>query len=78
MEMRSIHGHYSELKDDIDSIYYEGYSVWLYLHKKSRHLSHMDKVIAVQCMQQMRIKIPKRIRREMRRLRKSSLWGIKL
>lgn len=34
MYMRGIYGHTSAIKDDFDSVYYSGYTIWLVIHKK--------------------------------------------
>lgn len=68
MYMRGIYGHHSAIKDDFDSIYYSGYTIWLVLHKKYKYLCDRDILDAFYNMQFMNMKIPKRVRREARRI----------
>ena len=67
--MRGICGHSSSLKDDFDDLYYMGYTVWLVVHKKYKHINRKDILKAFDCMRLMGMKIPKRIRREIRRIK---------
>lgn len=71
MYMRGIYGHDCALKDDFDDLYYKGYSLWLVLHKKYKYVDHSDIVTVYECMQQMGMKIPKRLHREIRRIKKN-------
>lgn len=68
--MRAIYGHSSAVKDDYDYLYYQGYTLWMVLHKKYKYISHYDILHSFECMQQMNMKIPKRVRREVRRIKK--------
>lgn len=69
MYMQGIYGHSAAIKDDFDSIYYAGYTIWLVIHKKYKYLSCRDRVNAFNNMQFMGMKIPKRMYREIRRLK---------
>lgn len=71
-QMQGIYGHSCALENDFDDLFYKGYNLWLVLHKKYKYIKHSDIVTAYNCMQQMGIKIPKRIRREIRRIKSSS------
>lgn len=71
MLMRGVHGHCSEVKDDFCHVSYEGYTVWLVLHKKNRYVSRRDFWDAYECMRLMGMRIPKRICRKARRFKKN-------
>lgn len=68
VHMRFVYGHDSAVVDDFDSIYYHGFNIWLLLHKKYKYLNASDIIESFYDMQFMNMKIPKRIRREARRL----------
>ena len=68
--MRGIHGHCCALTDDFDDLFYSGYTIWLVVHKKYKYIDHVDILNTYECMQFMGMKIPKRVRREVRRIKK--------
>lgn len=68
MYMRGIYGHDSQLNDDFDSIYYDGYTLWLVVHKKYKYINGKDILDSFRNMQFMCMRIPKRVRREAKRI----------
>ena len=71
MYKRGLYGHSCALENDYDDLFYKGYNLWLVLHKKYKYINHSDIVLAYECMQDMGIKVPKRIRRELRRIKRN-------
>ena len=69
--MRAILGHCSALNNDADDLFYRGYTVWLVIHKKYRYLRHRDILRAYEDMRLIGMKIPKRMHREVRRIRQN-------
>ena len=72
MYMRGIYGHSCALENDFEDLFYKGYNLWLVLHKKYKYINHRDIITAYDCMQKMGLKIPKRIRREIRRIKRNT------
>ena len=71
MYMRGIYGHSCALENDFDDLYYKGYTIWLVIHKKYKYIDHWDILKSYECMQFMGMRLPKRIRREARRIKRN-------
>lgn len=67
ISMREIYGHCSSIKDDFDDIYYNGYTIWLLVHKKYKYIHDFELITAYECMKLLRMKISKSIIRKVRR-----------
>ena len=71
MYTRAMYGHSGQLENDFDDLYYRAYTIWLVIHKKYKYIDHWDILQAYECMQIMGMRIPKRIRREARRIKRN-------
>lgn len=65
--MRALYGHNASTKDDYDDIYYNGYTIWLLVHKKYKYIHDFELITAYECMKLLRMKISKSIIRKVRR-----------
>lgn len=77
MYMRGLYGHHVAICDDIDDIFYTGYTIWLVLHKKKKYYTWDEFLRAYRAMKLMGMKIPKRIKRIVRRYKKHKKYNRK-
>jgi len=71
VSMKFIFGHSASMNNDFNDIYYDGYNLWLVLHKKDKYISIREIFYAYETMQLMKMSVPKRIRRIVRRIKKT-------
>ena len=68
--MRGIYGHCAAKLDDFNDLSYHSHTIWLIQHKKFKYVSDWDLKEAYECMKLMYLKIPKSVRRKLRRMKK--------
>lgn len=71
--MRGIYGHCAKLLDDFDDISYWSYTIWLIQHKKYKYVTDFELKEAYENMKLMYLKIPKSLKRKLRRLKKNGM-----
>lgn len=65
--MRGIYGHCVAKLDDFDDLSYHSHTIWLIQHKKFKYVSDWDLKEAYERMKLMHLKIPKSVKRKLRR-----------
>ena len=66
--MRGIYGHCVAKFDDFNDLSYHSHTIWLRQHKKFKYVSDWDLKEAYKCMKLMHLKIPKSVKRKLRRI----------
>lgn len=66
--MRGIYGHCATKLDDFNDLSYHSHTIWLIQHKKFKYVSDLDLKEAYECMKLMHLKIPKSVKRKLRRM----------